>query len=182
MSQDLIAEKLSWLDRMITHPDNASLFTDESQLEIQRELSTRWVNENRLELLNDLAGKYGQERVLAVLDQIISANSIRDWADEATRNDNSLANFIRLLWVPLEKVGFEYSFKQEGNVTKFCVTRCPLAELAKQTGSETWMYHLLCLTDEPSVTGFNSGIRFNRTRTLIQGYPDCDHTYTDLSI
>ena len=49
MSQDLIAEKMSWLDRMIIHPDNASLFTDESQLEIQKELSTRWVKENLVE-------------------------------------------------------------------------------------------------------------------------------------
>ena len=50
---------------------------------IQRDLSTRWVSENRLALLNDLAGKYGQEPVLAVLDQIITANSERDWAQEA---------------------------------------------------------------------------------------------------
>jgi hypothetical protein len=181
MSEDLIAEKTSWLDRMITHPDNASLFSDESLLEIQMELSTRWVNENRLELLNNLAGKYGQERVLVVIDTIIAANSRRDWAEEVKGYENSLETFIKLLWEPLKEVGFAYTYKQEGTVTKFCVTRCPLADLAKQTSSERWMYHLLCLTDEPSVTGFNCNIRFSRTRTIMQGYPDCDHTYTDLS-
>jgi hypothetical protein len=181
MSQDLVAEKMYWLDQMITHPENAALFTDASQLDIQSELSARWVNENRLALLNDLAGKYGQERVLAVLDKIIAANSKRDWAQEAEGNDNSLANFIRLLWEQLAKVGFEYTYEQQGNVTRFCVTRCPMYEIARQLGAESWMYHLLCLTDEPTVTGFNSAIRFSRTRTMMQGYPDCDHTYTDLS-
>jgi len=181
MSQDLIAEKISWLDRIITHPDNTALFDDKGQSSIQRELSTRWENENRLELLNDLAGTNGQERVLAVIDQIISASCKRDWEEAARENKNSLANFIKLLWEPLAKVGFEYTYKQEGNITRFCVTGCPMFELARQIGAEKWMYHLVCLTDEPSITGFNSGIRFSRARTLMQGFPDCDHTYTELS-
>jgi predicted ArsR family transcriptional regulator len=181
MTEDLIAQKISWLDRIITHPDNSALFTDKKQSLIQRDLSARWLSENRLALLNELAGKYGQEPVLAVLDQIITANSERDWAQEAKGNDHSLANFFRLLWAELAKVGFEFSYKQEGNVTRFCVTRCPMVEIARQMGAETWMYHLVCLTDEPSITGFNKDIHFSRTRTLMQGCPDCDHTYTDLS-
>jgi predicted ArsR family transcriptional regulator len=181
MSEDLIATKISWLDRVITHPDNATLFVGEDQLAIQRELSTRWEKENRLELLNDLAGTYREEHLLAVIDIIISANSRRDWEQEAKENENSLEAFIKLLWVQLAKVGFEFSYKQEGNVTKFCVTRCPMYEVARQIGAEKWMYHLVCLTDEPSITGFNKDIRFSRTRTLMQGFPDCDHTYTDFS-
>jgi predicted ArsR family transcriptional regulator len=181
MSQDLVAQKMSWLDRMITHPDNGTLFTDDAQLEIHKELSTRWVNENRLDLLNDLAATYGQERVLTVIDQIITAASTRDWEEAARENENTLANFIKLLWEPLLQAGFAYTYQQEGNVTRFCVTQCPIYELARQTGGEKWLYHLACLTDESSVTGFNPEIQFSRTRTLMQGCPDCDHTYTDLS-
>jgi predicted ArsR family transcriptional regulator len=180
MSKDYIAEQISWLDGIITHPENSTLFHDETQVVIQIELSNRWTQENRLELLNNLAHKFGEEGVLAVIDKIIYANCSRDWAQLGREKDNSLDNFFKLLWEPLKDLGFEYSFAKEGNQTKFCVTQCPMYDLAKQIGAEKWFYHLLCLTDEPSVVGFNSKITFNRTRTLMQGYPDCDHCYTDL--
>jgi hypothetical protein len=54
-------------------------------------------------------------------------------------------------------------------------------DLAKKLNAEKWLYHLTCLTDEPAITGFNGRIKFDRSRTLMQGYPDCDHCYTDLS-
>jgi hypothetical protein len=54
-------------------------------------------------------------------------------------------------------------------------------DLAKKIGAEKWLYHLVCLTDEPSITGFNSKISFRRTQTLMQGYSECDHCYIDRS-
>jgi predicted ArsR family transcriptional regulator len=182
MTADLIAENARWLDDIITHQDNASLFRDEKQMLIQQELTGRWAQENRLELLRGLADRFGEGAVLAVIDTIIEANSRRDWEHEGEKADNSLRHFIELLWLPLKNHGFEFSFTQEGTRTIFCVTRCPLYDLAKEIGAEKWFYHLFCLTDEPSVTGFNNKIAFSRTRTLMQGYPDCDHCYTDLSL
>lgn len=181
MSEDTIAKEISWLDRIITHPENDTLFEDETQRQIQRELSTRWEKENRLELLNDLCTTYAQESVLAVIDRVIASNCRRDWEQVGKENENSLANFIKILWEPLAKDGFEYSYQQTGNITQFCVTRCPMYELARKIGAEQWLYHLVCLTDVSSTVGFNPKIRFSRTRTLMQGYPDCDHCYTDLS-
>jgi hypothetical protein len=67
---------------------------------------------------------------------------------------------------------------RRGERTQFRVTRCPLAEMAREMAEEKWLYHLACLTDEPSVTGFNPGIAFERTQTLMQGHPVCDHCYT----
>jgi len=181
MAKDTIAEEISWLDGIITHPENRNLFMDENQLEILGELSTRWVKENRLDLLNDLSAKYEEESIFAVIDRIINSNCKRDWEQAGKESHNSLDAFIARLWEPLKESGFEFTYRQEGNSTSFCVTQCPMAELARKIGGEKWLYHLVCLTDEPSITGFNKDIHFSRTRTLMQGYPDCDHTYTDQS-
>jgi hypothetical protein len=67
MSKDYIAEQVSWLDGIITHPENPTLFNDDGLLAIQKELASRWSKENRLELLSDLAGKYSEERVLWIV-------------------------------------------------------------------------------------------------------------------
>ena len=182
MSKDYIAEQISWLDGILTHPENPNLFQDENQSVIQRELANRWVKENRLELLNDLSDKFGEEKVFAVIDKIIYANCRRDWERVGRERGNSLDNFLKILWEPLRDSGFEYSFETEGNKTKFCVTKCAIYDLAKKIGAEKWLYHLVCLTDEPTIIGFNNKIEFGRTKTLMQGYPDCDHCYTDLSL
>ncbi len=181
MPKDYIAEQLSWLDGMLTHPENQSLFKNENLAIIQKELTHRWTRENRLALLEDLAHKFGEENVITVLDQIISVNCKRDWGHIGREGDNSLHRFLQLLWEPLRKSGFEYSLVTQGNQTTFCVTKCAMYDLARKIGAEKWLYHLACLTDEPAVTGFNNRIVFSRTRTLMQGYADCDHCYTDHS-
>ncbi len=178
MSTDYIAEQIGWLDGILTHPDNPALFQDEKLAAIQKELAGRWRGENRLELLKDLADKFGEENVVAVIDRIIYANCKRDWERVGQEGGNSFERFLKLLWEPLKSSGFEFSYTTQGNRTTFCVTKCPMYDLAKKIGAEKWLYHLVCLTDGPSVTGFNSKIIFDRTRTLMQGNADCDHTYT----
>jgi predicted ArsR family transcriptional regulator len=181
MEKDYIAEQIGWLDGIFTNPRNPGLFPNKEQAIIQRELAERWPRENRLELIKDIYAKYGEERTLAVIDKIIWENCRLDWEQAGREKDNSLENFIKILWEPLKEEGFEYSFEKQGNRMQFRVTKCPMYDLAKKLGAEKWMYHLLCLTDEPAITGFNDKIKFERTRTLMQGYADCDHCYIDLS-
>jgi hypothetical protein len=154
MEKDYTAEQIGRLDGIFANPRNSNLFTAEHHTPIQNEFANRWVHENRLDLLHDLAKKYREEEVLAVIDKIIYENCKKDW----------------------EQLGLK-----KGNKTKFCVTKCPMYDLAKKLSTEKWLYHLTCLTDEPAITGFNGRIKFARSRTLMQGYPDCDHCYTDLS-
>jgi predicted ArsR family transcriptional regulator len=181
MEKDVIAEQVGWLDGIMTNPRNPGLFTDKNQAVIQRELAERWPRENRLALLQDISAEYGEEHLLTVIDKIIRENCREDWKQIGRENGNSLENFIQILWEPLKDVGFEYSLEKKGNKTRFKVTKCPLYDLAKQLGTEEWMYHLLCLTDEPTITGFNGKIKFDRSHTLMQGDDYCDHCYTDLS-
>ena len=182
MSKDYIAEQFAWMDELFTHPDNSNLFQDKIQSEIQRELTNRWVKENRLNLLNNLDNKYGEENVLIVIDKIISTNCSRDWKFIGKEKGNSFDNFLKILCEPLKNEGFEFVYEKKDNITKFCVTKCPVYDIAKRFKAEKWLYHLACLTDEPTITGFNSNIKFSRTQTLMQGHPCCDHCYTDLSL
>jgi predicted ArsR family transcriptional regulator len=177
MNKDLIAENLGWLDGIMTDPGNDSLFEDRKLSGLQKELSSRWTQENRIELLTDLAARYGEADVLTVIDIIIDSVSRKNWGNEGRRQDNSLENFITMLWGPLKDKGFEYTCETSPGKMQFTVTKCPLVTLAKITGTETWLYHLACLTDEPSVTGFNNKIRFTRNQTLMQGHPVCNHGY-----
>lgn len=181
MSKDHIAEKIGWLDEVFTNPDNPKLFhADKTQSAIEKEISSRWVQENRLQLLNDLAKSYGEEEVFDVLDKILYSNCSDGWKQKGKEQDNSLQNFIKILWEPLKDEGVDFSMEKKGNQTKFCVRTCPMSDLAKELGAEKWFYHLLCLTDEPTVTGFNKGITFSRTKTLMQGDKECDHCYTEI--
>ena len=178
MKPDPIARKLSWLDPLFERsPEN--IFQGKTERSIQQELSKRWKSENRLDLLNGLASRFGEETVMAVIDGIIASDCRKSWKKTGEDlGDNSLSKFIELLWEPLTGAGFEYSMERRGDRTQFRVTRCPLVEVARELGAGKWLYHLACLTDEPSVTGFNPGIAFERTQTLMQGHPVCDHCYT----
>lgn len=179
MKPDLIARELSWLDDIFTRSVD-ELFQDRTGREIQRELSQNWKSSNRLDLLNGLASRFGEKAVMAVIDGIIASDCRKSWKKTADDSgNNSLAKFIELLWEPLLGHGFEYTMNHSANRTRFRVTRCPLVEIAKELGAEKWLYHLVCLTDEPSVTGFNPGIAFDRSQTLMQGHPVCDHGYTE---
>jgi hypothetical protein len=177
MKPDPIARELGWLDPIFARP-NGGLFSDKTLLSIQDELRRRWAAKNRLDLLNDLASRYGEGKVLSVVDGIIESDCRIGWHKTAQESGNELQTFIAMLWEPLRGAGFEYTMERSGKITQFGVTRCPLALLAREIGAETWLYHLACLTDEPSIQGFNPGIAFHRTQTLMQGHPVCDHRYT----
>lgn len=177
---DPVAEQFPWLDGIFANAGNVALFETESERVLAAVLCRRWPSENRLNLLRDLAAKFGEPAVCSTIDRIVSTNCRRDWEQIGREDgDNSFERFYAKLWAPLPAMGFEFTRERTGDEVRFNVTRCPVAELARRLSAENWFYHLLCLTDEPAVTGFNRNIRFTRTRTLMQGDSCCDHCYTD---
>jgi hypothetical protein len=178
MAADYIADNVKWLDQIFTNESNSSLFINEKHLAIQEELSNRWVKENRLELLRSLEEKYSENEVFEVIDKIIAVNCRSGWEKVGLQTVNSLENFVKLLWEPLKKMGFKYTFSTESDEIKFSVSKCAMYDQAKLEGAEKWYYHLLCLSDEPTALGFNSSFIFKRTMTLMQGHPCCDHCYS----
>ena len=182
MTRDYLAEQVGWLDDIFTSPENNKLFNDENLIQIQSKLNNKWKTENRLSLIKKLCKEYGEESVISVLDRIIFENCKRNWTNEGKVRTNSINNFINILWEPLKESGFLFSYETIGNITQFKVTKCPMYNLAKQINATKWFYHLVCLTDEPSIIGFNNKIEFKRTKTLMQGNSYCDHCYIDHSV
>ncbi len=178
---DYIARELSYLDGIFTHPRNSAIFKDRVKTEIQAELSRRWRAEDRAALLEDLSARFGEKTVVEVIDAIVWTSCRQDWEENGrkSKEGNSLDVFLKELWEPLRGLGFRFTSRREGRSVRFTVTRCPLAEEGRKLKIDTWLYHLACLTDEPSVTGWNPRVKFTRTQTLMQGHAVCDHCYTE---
>jgi hypothetical protein len=175
---DYVATELSWLDGIMTNPRNADLFADEPARALQRELARRWPNENRLALLDDLALEFGQDAVMGGIDLIVYENVRRGWQEIGLEGGNSLDELIRRVWGPLPEMGFRFTCTNDGRQARFRVEHCPIHETALALKAEKWLYHLVCLTDEPTTVGFNEAIEFSRTATLMEGRDHCDHCYT----
>ena len=107
-----------------------------------------------------------------------------DWATNGAQADirankkNDIQGLINFLWEPLRREGFEFTYDWNELGCQFKVTRCPLAEIAKALKVEKWGVIFYCWSDEAICEGYNPGIRFRRTKTLMEGDEYCDHFYS----
>ena len=60
----------------------------------------------------------------------------------------------------------------------FNVTRCLYAEAYETMGVKQFGYCLSCCRDQPFVEGFNPGITFKRTQTIMEGAAFCDFRFS----
>ena len=60
------------------------------------------------------------------------------------------------------------------------VTRCRYAEMYKEHGLEEFGYLLSCGRDFALMEGFNPGIKFTRTQTIMEGAPYCDFRFVHI--
>lgn len=56
-------------------------------------------------------------------------------------------------------------------------TRCMYAEILRQLG-EPEIGLIICARDQPWIESFNSKLGFQRTKTLMEGDPFCDHIFS----
>ena len=81
------------------------------------------------------------------------------------------------MWKWVLDEGIEYEVQDTDEGSQFKVTRCPLAEMARELGAADWGYICFCADDPPMVAGFNPNMGFRRTKTLMHGDDCCDHFY-----
>ena len=110
--------------------------------------------------------------------------NVTDWTSGVAQIDikegrkNNIKGLIRLIWDPLEEEGFKYSYeKKDDGSYQFKVTNCPIANIAKESGIEEWIFLYLCMSDYPITEGYNPNIGFKRSKTIMQGDDYCDHYY-----
>ena len=176
---DEFLKTFPWLTEIFSRPIPDFFMKNAIEREIISKLTSEWGKRDTIELLNELSDKYG-DMAGQTVEKLLEINIINDWkkvGEKEAHNETVVEDFIRVLWEPLNEIGFEYTYKTQKGKTLFCVKKCPNYELAKKTGMYKWMYHLVCSTDYFSSKGFSDRLGFSRTKTLVTGDDCCDHCY-----
>jgi len=142
--------------------------------------SEGWGTRDTVELLTELTAKYGDVAGRAV-EKYAELNVLKDWAEigkKEAHEGTELEDLIRvLLGFMKEERGLEFTMKREKGTVTFCVTKCPVHELAEKTGMHEWLYHLACSTDFHVARAFSAKIGLTRTKTLMHSQECCNHRY-----
>ena len=177
--QDEFLTLLDWFAELLKRPLSDFFSVDSLEHQILSRLKDGWGRRDTAELLKELSAEYGEAAGEAV-EKFLELNLVKDWAEigkEEAHEGTEIEDFIRVLWEPLQDLGFQYEINHEGGRAEFVVTHCPVHQLAERTGMRDWLYHLACSTDFFSTRGFSDKIEFTRSKTLIQGNDCCDHSY-----
>ncbi len=178
--QDEFITNFGWIAGTLDQPLENFFAKDTKEFSILSEFKNGWGKRDTIGLLSELTAKYGDAAGAAV-EKFLALNIARDWkaaGEKEAHAGTEIDDFIRVLWKPLGESGeFEFTSDSTGGKAAFCVTKCPIYELAKKTGQRQWLYHLACATDFYTTPAFSSKIGFSRTKTLIQNDEPCNHTY-----
>lgn len=104
----------------------------------------------------------------------------REWREiAATVPERGIRGLVDTLWKGMEDLGFRFTCEGIEKGMQFRVTYCPLADMARRMGLADYGYACYCADDPAIARGFDPGIAFQRTKTLMQGHECCDHRYTE---
>lgn len=175
-NNELFTEKLPWVDQWIEESVNLTIFNSEEK-NILKQLRLQWNKSDRINLLDRLRDDHGII-VEDILRKLIKEVSIRDWKYIGqNKENNSLKDFIKVLWDPEKMEGFNFDITEDSGHYSIRCTKCPMAELAKNIGGREWIFIFTCYSDKYMAKGFNSSIRFERSKTLVTEDDHCNHSY-----
>jgi fumarate reductase iron-sulfur subunit len=126
-----------------------------------------------------LEKKFGPE-VRTIFAEERSKIIREEWRKIAEKSEGDTpADLIRVMWEPVKDI-FPYEIaRQEDGEVQLRVSGCIFYDVAKELGIEgEWGYDLFCGDDPYIVAGFNPKMKFERTKTLMEGHGYCDHCYT----
>ena len=174
-------KQLDWLDFWFQPEKTAMHDFDPSERGLFDALAPAWLaaeaGAGKIAVLESASERFGRERVFALLGKMCANETRGYWSELARSEGGSLDDLVRLLWTPLLERGFEFSSELRPNGIQFCVTRCPHAELGARLNAANWLSALVCAGDPHIAASFDPPIRFERTKTLMQGHDCCDHAY-----
>lgn len=175
--EDEFMQFFGWMSDMLKRPTGNFFEPGSEEYAIAERFKSGWGKKNTVELLKELENEYGG-KAGPVIEKLLALNIKTDWSETGKKEAHEgteIEDFIRVLWEQLK--GFTYSVTKENGSTKFCVTKCPVHDLAQKTGMHKWLYHLACATDFYSTPSFCPKIGFKRTKTLMEGHDCCNHEY-----
>jgi predicted ArsR family transcriptional regulator len=134
-------------------------------------------------LFRAFAAEVGEERARQIL-----ADTIRQLAQQAgcaagaAVGGNDLAHLKRVVERWTEGGALELTvLRDDAEAFEFNVTRCRFAEMYQRLGIAELGPLLSCNRDGALIEGFNPGIEFTRTQTIMQGATHCDFRYRHAS-
>ena len=171
-------ELLAWTDGWF-EPEQADRHSfGPAERELFEELSRGWRSgDDKIPALDAAAARFGRERVLALVGRLCADETRAHWAGVTAREGRTLDDLYRVLWEQLPSLGFEFEVERTPESRRIHCTRCPNNDLAAEIGGRDWFYSLVCSTDFYVTGTFDPPIRFERTKTLMQGADCCDHAY-----
>jgi hypothetical protein len=144
----------------------------------QKERSTLVAKAGLAAAISDHFGDEAEEVIKRFLK-----DGVRDWAAGSAEENiranirNDIQGLMNFLWEPLRQEGFEFTYEHNELGCQLNVTRCPVAEIAKELQLEKWGFIFHCMGDESICEGYNPAIAFRRTKTLMDHDEYCDHFY-----
>jgi predicted ArsR family transcriptional regulator len=179
MNDDPFLRLFDWLTPLLQREQVSPFAPGSAEQAVLDEFRQGWGKGDTAELLKSLLEKHGPMAPAAV--EMFLAKCIKeDWAKVGSieaHPGTEIQDFIRILWEPLRSQGFSFSQKEADGKVEFCVTKCPVHELAERTKMHSWLFHLACATDFYTAIAFSSKIGFARSKTLMEGHECCNHTY-----
>ena len=123
------------------------------------------------------AAELGDERAREML-----AGVVRELATQAGCAAAAFGNDLAHLKQAIEKWTADGALeldilRDDAEALEFNVTRCRYAEMYRRLGLADRGPMLSCGRDAAMIDGFNPGIAFRRTQTIMEGAPHCDFRY-----
>ena len=131
-------------------------------------------------VLEALGEKFGKEAVLEITRRTIEEIARRQGRELAEQQGaQDLHSFARAIEPWSRNGALELRIlDQSPSEFNFDVTRCKYADLYRELGMSELGAILSCSRDAAFIEGFNSGIRLDRTQTILSGAARCDFRYS----
>ncbi|MFW9849360.1 MAG: L-2-amino-thiazoline-4-carboxylic acid hydrolase [Candidatus Thorarchaeota archaeon] len=121
----------------------------------------------------DFGPKYNDIAV-EILHDILRKNAV-NWAIE--NGVSTAEDIVSNMWEGWTEGEFTIERTDEG-IQIHC-TKCPHADAYRTIGRKEYGLLFKCSEDPPIVSGINPTVRFQRTKSLMNGDDCCDHHYSD---
>jgi hypothetical protein len=127
-------------------------------------------------LIKAFIAEFGEEKTFKIAGEVMRSLARESGkALSAMAGGNSIEHYQKILPFFSRGGALDMEILETGGKTAaFNVTKCKYAEMYKELGLEAFGALLSCGRDHAMIEGFNPGIKFTRTQTIMEGGDYCD--------
>ncbi|MFX0126051.1 MAG: L-2-amino-thiazoline-4-carboxylic acid hydrolase [Candidatus Hodarchaeota archaeon] len=146
-------------------------------LEKIHSIQQSWRDPKKLNLLLDEWEKNFGDKYNQMAEELVAEHTRSAWSKISSQKGlSSLDDLINLLWEQWTEG--EFTIERTKTTVQIHCTKCPIADAYRSIDKEKYGFQFHCSEDPFIVKGFNPKIKFERTKTLMNGDDYCDHLYS----